>query len=184
MLLIPKLKPKSIAELLQKDALQQQKRGLNVQGLKKVKESVGNINKIPCISQKVLLSLYQVQQSIRNIAMIKDLKNKKITMATVKSFVKNSDKLYVENQRSFDGMVDCVMPCENSELREISKEDALGHNGAWVVGSSRDYFNYKEMELTKTSINTSGKLIQETVKYVGIEIENSCGSAILWTVIN
>ena len=31
------------------------KRGLNVQGLKKVKESVGNINKIPCISQKVCL---------------------------------------------------------------------------------------------------------------------------------
>lgn len=38
--------------------------------------------------------------------MIKELKNKKITMATVKSFVKNADKLYVEHQSSFDGMVD------------------------------------------------------------------------------
>lgn len=103
-------------------------------------------------------------------------------MATVKSFVKHSDKLFVEKKSKFDGMVDCVMPCENSELKEISKEDALGSNGAWVVGSSRDYFNYKEMELTKKFINTSGKLIQENVKYVGIEIYNSCGSAILWTV--
>lgn len=114
--------------------------------------------------------------------MIKDLKNKKITMATVKSFVKHSDKLFVEKKSRFDGMVDCVMSCEDSELKEISKEDALGSNGAWVVGSSRDYFNYKEMELPKTFINTSGKLIQESVKYVGIKISNSCGSAILWTI--
>lgn len=114
--------------------------------------------------------------------MVKDLKNKKITMATVKSFVKNADILFVEHQSKFDGMVDCVMPCEDSELKEISKEDALGIKGAWVVGSSRDYFNYKEMELPKTFINTSGKLIQEPVKYVGIRIYNSCGSAILWTI--
>jgi hypothetical protein len=117
--------------------------------------------------------------------MIKELKNKKITMATVKSFVKNADTLYVEHQSSFDGMVDCVMRCEESELKEISKEDALGsHKGAWIVGGSRDYFNYKEMEQTKTSINPNGKLIKEPVKYVGIEIYNSCGSAILWTVVN
>jgi hypothetical protein len=116
--------------------------------------------------------------------MIKELKNKKITMATVKSFVKNADKLYVEHQSSFDGMVDCVMRCEDSELKEISKEDALGIKGAYTVGSSRDYFNYKEMEQTKTSINPNGKLIKEPVKYVGIEIYNSCGSAILWTVVN
>jgi hypothetical protein len=62
MLLIIKLKPKSIAELLQKDALQQQKKGNNVKDLKKVTENVGSINKISCISQKVLLSLYQVKQ--------------------------------------------------------------------------------------------------------------------------
>jgi hypothetical protein len=114
--------------------------------------------------------------------MVKDLKNKKITMATVKSFVKNADILFVEHQSKFDGMVDCVMPCEDSELKEISKEDALGIKGAWVVGSSRDRFSYKEMELPKTFINTSGKLIQEPVKYVGIRIYNSCGSAILWTI--
>ena len=114
----------------------------------------------------------------------KELKNKKITMATVKSFIKNADKLYVEHQSSFDGMVDCVMRYEESELKEISKEDALGIKGAYTVGSSRDYFNYKEMEHTKTFINPNGKLIQEPVKYVGIEIYNSCGSAILWTVVN
>lgn len=99
-----------------------------------------------------------------------NLQNKKITMSTVKSFVKNAGKLFVEQQSSFNSMVDYVVPCKDSELKEISKENALGHKGAWVVGQSCDYFNYKEMTA-------------ETIKYVGIEISNCCGSAILWTAL-
>ena len=116
-----------------------------------------------------------------------NLKNKKITMATVKSFVKNADKLYVENLSSFDGMVDCVMPCQNSTMKEVSKENALGHNGAYIVGSSRDYFEYQYKEIESTSEFTftgvTFHCMQEPIKYVGIKIYNSCGSAILWTTL-
>lgn len=92
------------------------------------------------------------------------LKSKKITMATLKSFIKNAKDLYVESVASFDGMTDCVESVENRELREISKDKAIGHGGVWCVGSSRDYFEFKE-----------------TNTHFGIEVYNSCGSGILWT---
>jgi hypothetical protein len=114
--------------------------------------------------------------------MLNELKTKKITMATVKSFVKNADKVFVEHKSGFDGMVDCVMPNKDSELFEISKEEALGtHKGAWIVGGSRDYFTYQEMEIEKLFVNEEGKLVNLPVQFVGIKISNSCGSAILWT---
>jgi hypothetical protein len=92
------------------------------------------------------------------------LKSKKITMATLKSFIKNAKDLYVESVSSFDGMTDCVESVENRELRQISKDKAIGHGGVWCVGSSRDYFEFKE-----------------TNTHFGIEVYNSCGSGILWT---
>ena len=92
-----------------------------------------------------------------------ELKGKKITMATLKSFIKKSKSLYVEIQSSFDGMTDCVQSVK-SNLREIKKEDAIGHGGVWCVGGSRNYFTFVE----------KGNMF-------GIEVYNCCGSGILWT---
>ncbi len=92
------------------------------------------------------------------------LKTKKITAATLKSFIKKSPVLFVENLSSFSGMTDCVEYNFNSKMIEIAKEDAIGHKGVWCVGSSRDYFKYVENN-----------------NYFGIEVSNSCGCGILWT---
>jgi hypothetical protein len=91
------------------------------------------------------------------------LKSKKITLATVKSFVKNVPAIYVEHKSSFSGMSDMVEYHSETRMIEISKEKALGINGAYVVGRSRDYFRYMESET-----------------HYGIKIYNACGSAILW----
>ena len=89
----------------------------------------------------------------------------KITRTTLKSFIKNNfNDLKIKVDSKFDGMVDCVMPLENSGYQPItatesSVDHTLGINGAWFVGHSRDYF---------TEINT------ETHK--GYEIYNCVGS--------
>ena len=92
-----------------------------------------------------------------------DLRDKKITMATLKSFIRKSPVLYAEVKSSFSGMTDCVEPV-NSGLVEVSKENAIGHSGVWCVGSSRDYL----------------KLV-ETETHFGIQVSNCCGCGILWT---
>jgi hypothetical protein len=93
-----------------------------------------------------------------------ELKSKKITMATLKSFIKKSEKLFVQTHTSFDGMVDGVMPDGRLNFTEVSKDEAIGHKGVWCVGSSRNGFEYKENET-----------------HFGIEVSNCCGSATLWT---
>ncbi len=93
-----------------------------------------------------------------------DLRGKKITMATLKSFIRKSNELFVEQIMAFDGMTDCVEVRKNTELIPVSKDNAIGHGGVWCVGSSRDYFHFKENET-----------------HFGIEVYNSCGSGILWT---
>jgi hypothetical protein len=95
-----------------------------------------------------------------------ELKNKKITLATFKSFIKKSPKLYVEHKSSFDGMTDCVQRVDRP-IKEVSKEKAIGMDGVYLVGGSRDRFNYMEND-----------------KFVGIEAYNCCGSAILWAPKN
>jgi hypothetical protein len=37
-----------------------------------------------------------------------ELKSKKITLATLKAFIKNSNELFVEEKSNFNGMIDCV----------------------------------------------------------------------------
>jgi len=94
----------------------------------------------------------------------------KVTMATIKSFVKkNNGKLFIKCKSHFDGMVDCVMPVENDGFTPAMQdgykvEDAwfrrtLGIQGAWFVGESRDYFTYFEKDGFK-----------------GYEVYNACGS--------
>lgn len=80
----------------------------------------------------------------------------KVTRATLKSFIKkNLGNLYIKVNSKFNGMVDCVMPLDDSEYRvaKISLNDfvappanTLGIDGAWFVGGSRDYFTKIENE--------------------------------------
>lgn len=95
-----------------------------------------------------------------------DFQNKKITMSTVKSFIKKASELFVEVKSSFDGMTDGIAytPLADRKLVQVSKENALGHGGVWVVGSSRDYLTFVENET-----------------HYGIEISNCCGCGTLWT---
>ena len=93
---------------------------------------------------------------------------KKITMATLKSFIrKNVDKgLFLNVKSSFDGMQDCCESRNDGFLRVVREEgyisNTLGLRGLWVVGSSRDY-------LSK----------YEDSRFIGIEYSNSCGRGIV-----
>jgi hypothetical protein len=92
-----------------------------------------------------------------------ELKTKKITLSTLKSFINKSSELFVEVKSSFDGMEDGVRKVADN-FSKVSKEDAIGHNGVWCVGGSRNYFTFVEND-----------------NYFGIEVYNCCGSGILWT---
>lgn len=92
---------------------------------------------------------------------------KRITLATIKSFIKkNQNGLYIKTKSDFNGMTDCVEEVK-SDFKRISPAKTasqynLGITGAWFVGSSRDYFTKYEDDFM-----------------VGYEIYNSCGSFIL-----
>lgn len=94
----------------------------------------------------------------------------KITMATLKSFVrKNAGQLYVMNLSDFDSMTDGVRQCDGSQFRPATPSDVrngenhtLGIAGVWLVGRSRDYFN---------SFDSDG--------FKGIEVYNSCGNFVI-----
>ena len=91
----------------------------------------------------------------------------KITLATLKKFVReNKGEIFINVKSSFDGMTDCVESLYEgfSLAKETTDhiEHTLGISGAWLVGSSRDYFSiYNDGELT------------------GITVSNSCGSFVL-----
>jgi len=92
---------------------------------------------------------------------------KKITLATLKSFIKkNKDQLHINVRSAFDGMVDAVRYDSNSSFVRATKSDGyaatLGIQGVWVVRGSRDFI---------TAYNDNG--------FVGYHISNCCGSFIL-----
>ena len=90
---------------------------------------------------------------------------KHITLATIKSFIKkNKNTLHINCRSSFDGMVDCVMPCSNGTFSPIQETEdnirnSLGIAGAWFVTRSRDYFE-----------------VFDANGFTGYEITNCCGS--------
>lgn len=91
----------------------------------------------------------------------------KITLATVKTFIKNNrPDLFIQVKSSFDGMTDMVESVSGGFVPAKKDEDhtdsTLGIKGVWFVGQSRDHFShYKE----------------DT--WEGIKVSNCCGSFIL-----
>jgi hypothetical protein len=96
----------------------------------------------------------------------------KVTIATVKSFIrKNANAMYISRRSQFDGMCDCVMPTGDSSFVKTIVDPTLykatlGVNGAWFVGESRDYL---------TAFEKNG--------FKGFEVYNSCGSFAIATKI-
>lgn len=92
---------------------------------------------------------------------------KKITLATIKSFIKkNRNGLFINVKSDFNGMTDCVEDVKGGfkKITPSTNENKynLGISGAWFVGGSRDYFTAYSDDFM-----------------VGYEIYNSCGSFIL-----
>lgn len=96
------------------------------------------------------------------------MQTKKITLATLKSFVKkNEDHLHINVRSRFNGMTDCVESKGNqfkraNILENVNKEHNLGIEGAWLVLSSRDYLRH-----------------YDDGNYVGIDVSNCCGHFII-----
>lgn len=98
---------------------------------------------------------------------MKNLSAKKITMATVKSFIKEqTGTLYINVTSKFDGMVDGCEPVKGGFMKAAATTEHADHTkgvaGAWFVGGSRDYFQY-----------------YNDGKFEGIEVSNSCGRFVL-----
>jgi len=92
---------------------------------------------------------------------------KKITRTTVKTFIKkNQADLYINVKSAFSGMTDgceCVHGGFKMAYGTLANlDETLGVEGAWFVGSSRDYFTAYEDSI-----------------FTGIEVYNSCGKFIL-----
>jgi len=92
---------------------------------------------------------------------------KKITLATIKSFIrKNREKLWISNRSDFDGMVDCVMECSGEwrQARQTERHvsNTLGVGGAWFVLRSNDWFS---------AYTADG--------FTGFGVSNSCGDFVL-----
>jgi len=92
----------------------------------------------------------------------------KTTLTTIKSFIRKNTNLYISTKSRFDGMVDCVMPCDNKLFEPVKpsneSKNTLGIEGAWFVFDSRDYFyDYEDSE------------------FKGYEVSNCCGKFILAT---
>lgn len=98
------------------------------------------------------------------------METKKITRATIKSFIKReseANQLYIKVTASFDGMVDGIMPNKDAHFAMITApskvdENNLGIIGAHFVGEGRDYFT----EYADSC-------------FIGYTIDNCCGSFIL-----
>jgi hypothetical protein len=76
---------------------------------------------------------------------------KKVTLSTIKSFLKkNQGQILIKVDSKFDGMTDCVERVNDgftfAKKEIVNSRYTLGLDGAWFVGSSRDYFKVYEDE--------------------------------------
>ena len=85
---------------------------------------------------------------------------KKITLSTLKSFVKkNRADLQILVSSTFDSMVDCVRPTDHSDFvptvtTAYDERTTLGIHGIWLVGGSRNWFESFKSE-THTGFTVS-----------------------------
>ena len=95
----------------------------------------------------------------------------KITMTTIKSFIKKNQDIYIQNLSDFDGMVDCVMPTDNQAFKPVIRiplgentytDNHKGIKQAWFTLGGDDRFYPFEDET-----------------YKGYEVYNCCGNFIL-----
>ncbi len=90
---------------------------------------------------------------------------KKITLATIKAFIKkNRATLLIEQTSRFYGMSDCVETCMGhsfgpAQPADHACENNLGIAGVWFVFGSRDYFE-----------------VIDSDKVTGYRVYNCCGS--------
>ena len=92
---------------------------------------------------------------------------KRITLATIKKFIRDNDELYIKHNYHFDGSVDGTVQDTDRTFKpvryaDLSTQYNLGISGAWFVGNSRDYFTKFEND-----------------EYEGYEISNACGCFII-----
>jgi len=71
---------------------------------------------------------------------------KKITLATIKSFIRKSPQLYIMPVSRFDGMTDGVESVKNSGFTIATRttcmpKNTCGIDGAWFTTGSRNYFS-------------------------------------------
>jgi len=91
----------------------------------------------------------------------------KITITTIKSFIKKNPNLFIKVRSEFDGMVDGITFNSDAAFNLAKPSDRhfannMGIQGAWFVLNSRDWFNAFEND-----------------NFIGYEVSNSCGSFIL-----
>jgi hypothetical protein len=92
---------------------------------------------------------------------------KKITKATIKSFIKNNE-IFLKTTSKFDGMTDGCEPCYDQSITKAERVEPtinnLGIKGAYFVNGSRDYFE-----------------AHEEAGYEGYRVYNCCGTFYLLT---
>ncbi len=93
----------------------------------------------------------------------------RLTLTTIKSFIRKNPNLYINNRANFDGMQDCVVYSDNSNFVPVKKpaenydhKNKLGIDQAWFVLNSRDHF-----------------IEYEDGQFKGYEVYNCCGKFIL-----
>lgn len=93
-------------------------------------------------------------------------KDKRITLATLKSFIKhNADNIHINLLSTFDSMIDCVSNRNDGFKHTLfngSKiKNTLGYDGIWVNRTGNGFYYFENKD------------------YIGIEVSNSCGNFIV-----
>ena len=105
------------------------------------------------------------------------VKTKRITIATVKSFIrKNRANLMIRVKSRFDGMYDCVADCPNDDGFEPAREQA--RSAFYVIDDNGE-------RTDKHTLNIQGVYFVlgrdyckafENEEFVGYEVYNCCGN--------
>ena len=75
----------------------------------------------------------------------------KITLATIKSFIRKNPNLYIKSTSRFDGMYDCVMPNQNAqfELAQTPAENQNHKNYSYIHKNKIKIYLYLNNEYKK-----------------------------------